>query len=188
MQTIYVYGPPASGKTINRLLIAEFLDCDTIVDGCCIKIGGRKALKIGQTFPEDAGQYDRTYDIEEIRKYILNHPKFAHRWIDPKTAPKPGWIEPQVNLASVAEHFADFESRLRSTEGGTAKSDPEPEPWRPQLGDVVHLKSCDQGMTVVSDCCCGPVDVSWFDGTTLQTETFPIECLATGERNDAIPF
>ncbi|WP_029065597.1 DUF2158 domain-containing protein [Labrenzia sp. DG1229] len=182
MQTIYVYGPPASGKTINRLLIAEFLNCDTIVDGCCIKIGGRKALKIGQTFPEDAGQYDRTYDIEEIRKYILNHPKFAHRWSDPAPAPiTVGW-----DLASTAKHIADFEPRLSSAEGKTAR--PDPEPWRPQLGDVVHLKSCHQGMTVVSDCCCGPVDVSWFDGTTLQTETFPIECLATSERNDAIPF
>lgn len=174
METVCVYGPTGVGKTLNRELIAEFLNCDTIVDhSCCSLLGTHRVLLLKQEKPGPEFDYDQAFQLADIRKFILNHPYYADRWVEPEKAQK---------IAPIGE----VDPRVQAVEETVAKL--EPERWRPLLGDVVRLKSCTQGMTVVSDCCCGPVDVSWFDGTTLQTETFPIECLATGDRDDPIPF
>ncbi|MFN3250096.1 YodC family protein [Roseibium album] len=190
MKTVCVYGPSGVGKTLNRELIAEFLDCDTIVDHhCCSRMGDHQALLLKQEAPGPELNCDQVFRFDDIRKFILNHPAYADRWIEPEDTPTVEPLKATVDLASIAKHAADFESRILAAEGTTARPEPEVAVRTFQVGDVVRLKSCCQHMTVADHACGNVIECNWFNGTQLETWHFPPECLeAAPPAHNPMPF
>lgn len=210
MYTILVHGPQACGKTLNRDVIADYFGCDAINDdGAPVRAGRRAALLLTSEPPALSDDYDVVHEFAEVRKYILNHPAFADRWIDPlpeggKQAPGPEadlphpfgllwpYAAPGVDRFSVlfgappCRHF----SKARAEE--TASLDEAADKPRFNQGDVVRLKSCVKPMTVVSDSCGDIYDVMWFEGEQLKEESFHRDCLSASEpdidRRFHVPF
>ena len=102
MQLIHVYGPAATGKTLNRDLIAEHFNCDMIIDdGKLVQNGTHRALVLCQEAPDEDAPSDGTFDIDTTRKYILNHPGYAGRWIEPSPKLEPKAASEDANLSSL---------------------------------------------------------------------------------------
>lgn len=191
MQLIHVHGPMKTGKTLNREVIADYFNCDMIVDdGKIVQHGSHKALVLCRTAPDEETPSDGTFRIDEARKYILNHPGYCGRWIDPSTADA---VKRSLDGVDLSNLFADlprsllfaspplkFHAKAHLEETAVKSADPEEKP-RFDVGAVVRLKSCVKPMTVVSDRCGNTYDVMWFDGTELKEESFHADCLAPSE-------
>ncbi|MEW4459472.1 DUF2158 domain-containing protein [Roseibium algicola] len=188
MQFIHVHGPAATGKTLNRDLIAEHFNCDMIIDdGKLVQHGTHRALVLCQEAPDEDTPSDGTFDIGTTRKYILNHPGYASRWIEPSPKLEPKAALEEDNLSSLffrvprslvpTDPRVEIRNTVHFDKLKMSDADPEEKP-RFNVGAVVRLKSCVKPMTVVSDRCGNTYDVMWFDGTELKEESFHADCLA----------
>ncbi|WP_298981502.1 DUF2158 domain-containing protein [uncultured Roseibium sp.] len=194
MKTTLVYGPMASGKTLNRELIAEYLGCDGISDdGLVVRFGSHRTLILSNTPAQPACAYDDLLEISKVKKFILNHPGYADRW-----------KEPDPDFGRVTKLIDDTEAVLaavRVAEGNisdgadvehtipdapidvVAKAE-----WRPKVGDVVKLQSCPKGMTVLLVEADQTVECAWFEGSAFQTCIFPKTCLTRKPQSSRLPY
>ncbi|MCV0427563.1 MAG: DUF2158 domain-containing protein [Roseibium sp.] len=94
MEHIFVHGDYATGKTLNRDLIADYFDCDGIIDGgVVIRPGSEKTLVLCQSAPElyaaarkhGAPLLEKfIFSIEGVREKILSNSRYSGLWIDPE--------------------------------------------------------------------------------------------------------
>jgi uncharacterized protein YodC (DUF2158 family) len=199
MYTILVHGPRACGKTLNRDVIADYFGCDAIVDaGLPARAGMRALLSLTCRPPVDSDDYDVVHEFAEVRKYILNHPAFANRWIDPlpervKQAPCPEtdlphpfglpwpYAAPGLDRLSFLYESPACQHYSKASTEETAPLDEAADKPRFNRGDVVRLKSCVKPMTVIDVGCRDTYEVMWFDGPDLKGETFHGDCLTHGD-------